>query len=221
MKGDRTLTWDEALAFYDRFGSRQDSQRFYEDLAIGDLRAHAAFERAGSVFEFGCGTGRVAAELFGVLPPDATYVGCDLSTTMVRLARERLATFGSRAEVLQTDGSFPIHALDASFDRFLSTYVLDLLSASDIRSVLREAHRLLGREGLCCIACLTWGRTPLSRLVMGGWSRIHRLRPSLVGGCRPIELTDFVSPDRWEILHRNVLSAYGLPSEVLVVKKRE
>jgi hypothetical protein len=54
----RMLSHEEARAFYDWFGARQDSQRFYEDPALCDLLGHADFGEARSVFEFGCGTGR-------------------------------------------------------------------------------------------------------------------------------------------------------------------
>ena len=57
------LNREQAKTFYDRLGSRQDSQAFYEDPAIRDLIAEADFETARSIFEFGCGTGRGQTEL--------------------------------------------------------------------------------------------------------------------------------------------------------------
>ena len=64
------LTHAQAAAFYDRFGSRQDLQRFYEDAAIDRLLANAALPQAHAVVEFGCGTGRLAARMLdGLLRP--------------------------------------------------------------------------------------------------------------------------------------------------------
>ena len=57
---DTTLSHEEAQRFYDRFGAKQDWQRFYEDRAISELVAHGALADAQSVVEFGCGTGRIA-----------------------------------------------------------------------------------------------------------------------------------------------------------------
>lgn len=100
------LTRDEARRFYDRFGARQDSQAFYEDRALDALIRAGDFENARSVVEFGCGTGRLAARLLGeLLPPSTTYVGFDLSATMVSLARERLRELGERVRVEPSDGS--------------------------------------------------------------------------------------------------------------------
>ena len=85
------LSRDEARCFYDWLGARQDTQAFYEDRALADLVAHAAFEKARSVFEFGCGTGRFAADLLAdVLLPDCVYHGIDISPRMIALAQRRL-----------------------------------------------------------------------------------------------------------------------------------
>ncbi|MGE5248130.1 MAG: class I SAM-dependent methyltransferase, partial [Verrucomicrobiota bacterium] len=81
-----TLSHEEARAFYDRFGAKQDWQRFYEDRAIADLIAHASFGKAGAVLEFGSGTGRLAETLLARhLPPTARYLALDVSGTMVSL----------------------------------------------------------------------------------------------------------------------------------------
>jgi len=88
----RTLSPDHARRVYDRIGSLQDSQAFYEDRATDLLVQFGDFARARRVFEFGCGTGRFAARLLQQeLPSDAVYHGVDLSPTMVRLAEERIA----------------------------------------------------------------------------------------------------------------------------------
>ena len=47
------LTHEQAQAFYNRMGAKQDWQAFYEAIATNDLIAHASFETAQSVFEFG------------------------------------------------------------------------------------------------------------------------------------------------------------------------
>jgi ubiquinone/menaquinone biosynthesis C-methylase UbiE len=97
------------------------------------------------VFEFGCGTGRFADRLLSrELPPDARYAGVDLSSTMVDLATRRLARFGERSQVTLTEGDVRFPFPDASFDRVVATYVLDILGEERIRELLLEAHRLPG-----------------------------------------------------------------------------
>lgn len=214
-----SLTSSEARAFYDRFGARQDRQAFYEDAAFERLIRWGDFGFARRVFELGCGTGRLASRLLSEeLPPDARYVGVDLSSTMVSLARQRLAPFGERVRILETDGSLRFGFAGGSFDRFVATYVLDLLPERAIAAAVREARRLLSSGGRLCLAGLTRGQGPVSLLVSSLWTIAYRLRPRWVGGCRPVEVIAFLPVDDLAVLHREVVSSWGVPSEVLVAK---
>ena len=122
------FTPDDARRFYDRFGTRQDTQGFYENPALDDLMKHADFEHSGSVLEFGCGTRSFARRLFeAALPADARYLGLDISLTMIGLATKKLEPWQDRADVQQADGTPILRVPDASFDRFVATYVFDLL----------------------------------------------------------------------------------------------
>jgi ubiquinone/menaquinone biosynthesis C-methylase UbiE len=216
----RFLDKEEIRAFYDRFGSRQDWQRIYEGAAMRELLLHGRFGLAGSVLELGCGTGAFALVLLQRhLPESASYVGVDISSTMAGLARERLARFKDRAEIVLTDGSLSFDYRDASFDRFISNYVLDLMSPDDIVKVLAEAHRLLRADGLICLASLTHGRTIISRAVTRVWNSIHNLNPRLVGGCRPLGLAEFLERDRWIITFHDIVSIMGIASEIVIAAK--
>jgi ubiquinone/menaquinone biosynthesis C-methylase UbiE len=212
-----TLSREQARRVYDRIGARQDTQAFYEDRATNILLAHGEFAAAQRVLELGCGTGRFAARLLAeYLPADASYRGLDLSPTMVQLAQSRLASFGSRAEVILTDGAPPTSEPAGSRDRFVSNFVLDLLSEGDIAAVIGEAHRILVPGGLLCVASLSSGAGVFSRFMSRAWSAVHRLQPALVGGCRPIELLAWLPPERWRIQHHCKLAPFGVPSEVVV-----
>ena len=210
------LSHEEARAFYDWFGAKQDLQRFYEDPAIEVLLEHAGFETASAVVELGCGTGRLAETLFRTrLPPSARYLGIDISTTMVELARERLRRWRGRAAVRVGDGTQRLPAPDGGCDRFLSAYVLDLLSEDDIRAVLGEARRVLVAGGRLCLASLTFGRSAWSRAICRLWTSVHAGHPRWVGGCRPLELATFLGSS-WRVLHHEVVCTFGICTEVVV-----
>lgn len=216
---DRVLGASAARAYYDRFGKKQDSQGFYEDPALDDLVNHSSFQDCRRVFEFGCGTGKFAARLLEKhLPPSARYLGCDISPTMTDLTKRRLMPYGKRAQVALSDGEVRFPLPDHSVDRVVSSYVLDLLSHADIMRFLREAHRVLMPGGKICIASLTTGVGVMSRIVSIMWVSVFRLNPALVGGCRPIQIDAFVSPQDWKVVHRRVLTPWGVPSEVLVLE---
>jgi ubiquinone/menaquinone biosynthesis C-methylase UbiE len=216
----RMLSHQQAKAFYDRFGKKQDWQGFYEDVATEALIRNGEFDKARAVFEFGCGTGRFAERLLEKhLPARARYVGVDISETMAALAKERLVRFGSRAEVYLIDGSPRLAFKKSSCDRFVSTYVLDLLTFEDIRTVLQEAWRVLSAGGLLGLVSLAHGFTPISRIVEGLWMALYAIRPRLVGGCQPISLRELVTGPGWKVRYDDKFSNYGVPSEVLVAEK--
>jgi SAM-dependent methyltransferase len=215
------LTRQQARDFYDRFGRRQDRQAWYEGAPLERLREIGDFGSAEAVVEFGCGTGRFAESLLeDDLPQNGTYIGFDLSETMVQLTRKRLVPYGSRASVIRTDGRPRVPLPPTSCDRFVSTYVLDLLSNQDISRTLAQAWKVLRPSGLLCLTGLTYGTTFLSRWVVACWLAIHSLRPSLVGGCRPISLTDFLGPASWKVLYSTTVVSWGVPSEVLIARPR-
>jgi ubiquinone/menaquinone biosynthesis C-methylase UbiE len=212
----RTLSHDEAKAFYNWVGAKQDSQRFYEDAAIDDLISHAAFNEAHSVFEFGCGTGRLARRLLSdFLRADCRYLAVDISETMVRLARERLARWGARACIEQTSGDIHVALRKGSFDRLVTCYVLDLLSEADIRMFFAEGRRALEPNGLLCTVSMTRGASLPAKVVSTMWETLFRMSPKLVGGCRPLSVRDFLDESLWSLRYHNVVTRFGISSEIM------
>lgn len=216
----KTLSPERARRVYDRIGALQDTQAFYEDRGTGLLIRHGRFADARRVFEFGCGTGRLAQRLLsGELPHDASYRAVDLSPRMVHLAAKRLASFGLQFRVKLSEGGPPAGEPDASCDRFLSTYVLDLLPEREITAVIREAHRMLEPGGLLCLAALSTGSTPASRLVARAWAALHRANPMLVAGCRPLELLRWLSAYEWKVRSCERIAPFAVPLEVVVAER--
>ncbi|MDA8708198.1 class I SAM-dependent methyltransferase [Hellea sp.] len=216
----KTLTSSQARDYYDGYGAKQDTQGWYEDKAMDELCAHAAFDEAEAVMEFGCGTGKLAERLLArELPEAATYLGLDISSEMISLSKARLEPFKDRARLRLTQGEVTFDFPDASYDRFVSTYVFDLLSEQDTTQILSEAHRILKPGGRLCLASLTQGCSPWSKFVSKAWALVHQMNPSKVGGCRPILFSEHLDTAMWSVQHRKTLTAYGLPSEVLIAIK--
>ncbi len=181
----RTLTPTQASRVYDRLAPIMNLSAVVEDKATNELLAHLDLARTESVFEFGCGTGHFARQLMRQAPL-ARYQGLDVSPRMVALARKALKPWQERAALWVSEGGAPTAQPDASCDRFVSNYVLDLLPEAMIVQVLDEAHRMLRPGGLLALSSLTEGHTPASRALIRGWSWLHGRQPALVAGCRPI-----------------------------------
>jgi protein-L-isoaspartate O-methyltransferase len=137
---------------------------------------------------------------------------------MVALAYARLDRFGARVTVREGDWS-ALHDPRASFDRIVSSYVLDLLPEQAIANVIDASARALAEGGRLCLVGLTFGNTPLSRIVAGGWHALFRLSPRLVGGCRPIRLRPRFEMGGWHLVHHSVVTSFGVPSEVVVADR--
>lgn len=212
----RGLTQTETEKFYDALGANQDGAGYYEDLTLAQLTRFADFETATSIVEFGCGTGRFAEEMLRL--NNATYWGCDVSATMIQLSRKRLAKFGERVTLVKTSGDVSLPLPDNSADRFVSNYVLDILSAEEIEAVLREAKRILKPNGLLCLTGLTHGKGLFSKMWTAFWNLRFDLNPKWVGGCRPVALNEFLTG--WDFVHHDVVTVGGISSEVLVAHNR-
>jgi ubiquinone/menaquinone biosynthesis C-methylase UbiE len=218
--GERVVTYEQARRIYDLIARAQDTRPLSERRALDELSRRCAFEDATAVFEFGCGTGRYAAGLMATrLPSSCTYTACDVSPRMVDLARHRLSRWASRVQIRLTDGSPRLDQADGSFDRFISTYVLDLLSASDTELLLSEAHRVLRPGGLLGLVSMTEGPSRSARVLTSAWERLWRVRPWLVGGCRPVEIAGRLEPARWSVVHRQTVGTYLLASRVVVAER--
>ena len=144
------LSYQEAKPTPMLFGKKQDKQ-FYEKTALEKLLRHGVFQKAENIIEFGCGTGKVAHKILIEYATEKTnYTGLDISQTMIDLTWKRLGKFAERVKVYRTDGAPVIPEKAESFDRFLSTYVFDLLNEADIKARLKPTVPLqLSRRHPC------------------------------------------------------------------------
>jgi ubiquinone/menaquinone biosynthesis C-methylase UbiE len=220
MPKRKMLSHEQAKCFYDRMAAIQDAQYLFERPALADLVANLEVAGAERWVEFGCGTGRFVEELFvRYLPPNACYIGFDVSSTMIELARRRTARFGNRVVIRQTSGAMRVDLPDGAFDRFISTYVLDLLSEGDIDSLLSEAYRALRSGGLLGVVSQTKGSRGLWGFVTWTWERFYQFSPILTGGCRPITIGPLLKNLRWKVRYRKVVSTFPIASEIVVAEK--
>ncbi len=219
MKGSgRYLSPEQAAAVYDRIGRWQDTQAFYEHRAVAALIRAGRFGAAASVVEVGCGTGALAAQLLtDHLPADAHYTAMDISPRMVELAGDRLRAWSGRAQVARIDAHSPWPVPDATADRVVATYVVDLLPPAAIGTFFAEAARVLRPGGLAAIASLTSATAGLPKLVSAGWQRLWRLNPHLTGGCRPLDLASHL-PAGWDPRTSQQLTSFGITSVVLIAQ---
>jgi ubiquinone/menaquinone biosynthesis C-methylase UbiE len=141
-------------------------------------------------------------------------IGIEPAEAMLQRARRRLAPqLREHSALCQADARqlpFP----DSTFDVIVNCYMLDLLSEGDIPKVLREFRRILkpsGRLVLLVMARQNW-------LVQGIWMSLYALSPTLVGGCRPLSLSEFLSTGGWLIQRGETISQAGFRSQLILAQ---
>ncbi len=108
---------------------------------------------------------------------------------------------------------------DQSADRFVSTYVLDLLSENDIFVLQDNAYRILSSGGFLCLVSLSHGLSIFSHIVESVWVALFKLKPAIVGGCRPVDIVATLQNGKWEIIYVATIVSFGVPSEVVIARK--
>lgn len=221
-----TLSRVEARDVYDDFARKgdnvggNDAESGYGGPAVKALIDMADFDDDDSssgpqhgvktVFEFGTGQGKLAALVLGTASTNTQlqWRGVDQSPLMVEGFRNRCVDrFGAeRCSVELLESGNPSELFDQmeseSIDRFVSTYVLDLLSEDDIYNVLDLAEKVLHRQhGKLLLAGITWGyRGSLQTSVMtAAWEVLYTVWRTKVGGCRPQALQPYLKARGWTI----------------------
>jgi hypothetical protein len=94
------------------------------------------------------------------------------------------------------------------------------MSKVEIQTFLDKALKSLNQneDGRLVLVSITKPRTTsiASRIVMGLWEWTVYRFPILLGGCRPIQLTEYISKDEWNVLECTTKSVFGYTSEIVV-----
>jgi SAM-dependent methyltransferase len=111
-----------------------------------------------SVLDVGGGSGRIGEP---ILEQGASrYVDVDLSSTMLDLARERLARFGDKVELVQ--GDFLSVALDGPFDVVLALGYFDYIAEAEAH--VRRIGELCAGSVVASFPRWTWTKGPVRKL---------------------------------------------------------
>jgi ubiquinone/menaquinone biosynthesis C-methylase UbiE len=169
------------------------------------------------VLEIGFGTGQSLVAFARAVGSTGTVCGIDLSEGMCRVAQARLQKAHLAARVALTCGDaaqLPYAA--RSFDAVFLSFTLELFDTPDILPVLRECARVLRDGGHLGVVALAWREkaTPMSRLY--AWA--HRRFPRLVD-CRPIPVRQVVAEAGFQVEAVVARSIWGLPVDVVMVRK--
>jgi tRNA (cmo5U34)-methyltransferase len=135
-----------AVSFAAARAARVPESRTQLDVLLHLVRGRARPTR--TIVDLGCGDGVLLGTLLEALP-DARGVACDFSPAMLALARDRLAPFGPRAHVAETDlrrDAWRAHATSAP-DLVVSGFAIHHLPDARKRALYGEIFDALAPGG--------------------------------------------------------------------------
>ena len=170
----------------------------------------AAIKDGESVLEVAVGTG-ILFEKILALNPTGRNEGIDLTEEMVTRARARAQKSGASGYDLKVGDAYHLEHADHAFDVVLNNYMFDLIPEKDFVVVLSEFRRVLRPGGRLVLVNMTTGAGWFNTV----WEWLYKTWPSLLGGCRGIELTPYVKEVGFEQVRREYVRQLFFPSEVI------
>jgi ubiquinone/menaquinone biosynthesis C-methylase UbiE len=165
------------------------------------------------ILEIGVGTGKSLGQIYTTIQPGGIAVGIDLSQKMLALSAKR-----SSSTVCQADAR-KLPFTSNCFERVFISYVLDLVSISDIPGILVGVRRVLKTGGRIVVVAMTEGVDTASRTLVSVWKAAYSVSPITCAGCRPLRLTNMLESAGFKDVQREVVVQMALPSEILLATK--
>ena len=194
----------KSASTYDIWSGLTESKSRQRCLEVADIK------NGEFVLEVAVGTG-ILFEKILQLNPTGRNEGIDLMEEMLSRARARAQKSGASGYALKVGDAYHLQYSDNSFDVVMNNYMFDLIPEKDFVAVLGEFKRVLRKGGRIVLVNMTKG----SRWFNAVWERLYKTRPSLLGGCRGIELKPYLEEVGFERIRREYVSQMLFPSEVI------
>jgi len=190
----------------------------------------AAVRNGERILEIAVGPGTVFVSL-AQANPDGVTIGIDLTPGMLDRTCRRLQHASLRKPALCRCDALRLPFPDESFDLVFASYFLDLLSAEDIEIAVGEMRRVLRPSGRLVVTYLlcSAGRGNSDGKNAGNghgnkcfdrlWNALYFLAPVLLGGCRPISLSDHFPSAGFPIAERRRITERAIPAEVILARR--
>jgi len=185
-----------------------------ESKAAARVIESASIQDGERILEVAVGTGLVIEKIIK-RNPHGVNEGVDLSPSMLLRAEKRLKKFNKNMYHLQTGNAFHLPFDDNSFNLVVNNFMIDLLPENDFDKVLAEFFRVLKPSGRMVISAMAFGEKWYNRI----WHWVARQFPSLLTGCRPISLSNYLLKTGFTDIGVEQISQNTFPAEVLCAKK--
>lgn len=208
----RPLSRESIQQFYDRAARLYNWFSFFESKAKKSAMERLELVPGLKLLNVGLGPGSEQQEFMKCLYPGGAVIGIDLSFKMLQVA-----SASSKGLLCQGDARL-LPFSSAVIDRIYCAFVLDLAMEKEIPVWLAGFRRVLKPGGRMVLLSLVEGVDLPSKMLVNAWKKVYEIDPQICGGCRPLELTRWVTDAGFECIERRVIVQLGLPSEVVVAR---
>lgn len=195
---------------YDLWGKLTETRARWRALDLARIRDGEA------ILEVAVGTGLTFVEILRA-NPHGNNTGVDLTLAMLEKARLRAGQMGAANYQLAVGDAYSLDFPAESFDLVMNNYMFDLLPEQDFSQVLGEFRRVLKPAGRLVLVNMTKGEHYYQRF----WETLYYIHPAWLGGCRGVLLTGPLQATGFTHIHRERLSQFGFPSEVITASRME
>ena len=188
--------------------------RLTEEKSLQTIMHWADIRDGQDVLEAGVGTGRLFSRIVEQ-NPNGQNVGIDLSDTMLEKTRNKCGKH-KNVQLLHAD-IINLHDSLGTFDRIISSYVLDLLPVDQYLSILSKFRSMLLPNGTLLLAYMEAG----DKFSHHFWRWVAETFPNLMTHCRPIHLETFLQEAGFTIEQKCSFKQLTFPSCVIEARIKE
>jgi ubiquinone/menaquinone biosynthesis C-methylase UbiE len=200
---DRLSRWYDLL---EGWGERSINKRAQQLLHL---------ECGEQLLEIGSGTGANMVRLGQQLPGNL-IVGLDLSFGMCQEAQKKYSHYSFEHIYSLQGNAIKLPFSNRSFSNSLCCFSLEIIPPDHMSAALKEIHRVLKPGGRLCVAAMAEEKQ--DGLMMRMYRLSMRCFPQLVD-CRPIQLASVLVKAGFALKQNQLLTLWGLPVQLLLVKK--
>ena len=166
------------------------------------------------ILDVAVGTGRLFNRIVK-RNPNGRNVGIDISKGMLAKAKSLLSKQPNSNYSLDIGSAFDIKMDDLSVDILFNNYMFDLIPFDQMDTVINEFARVLKPGGKLVLVNMT----KAEQFGAGLYERIYRISPTLMGGCRGVQLSNLLAEHGFIIENREYIQQMLFPSEVILATK--
>ena len=208
---DASIPQDDVSCLYNRIAPVYDLWgRLTETRARNRAIDLADIKDGEDILEVAVGTGLAFYEIVK-RNPNGTNTGIDLSEGMLSKAKKRLKLLSHSNYSLTIGNAFQLDMDDESVDKLMNNYMFDLIPFADIERILAEFGRVLRPGGKLILVNMTEAEQAGGNI----YKFIYRISPRLMGGCRPVALSDLLEKVGFQVNTREYYQQMLFPSEVI------